>query len=185
MIVVVIVVVVIVVVVIVVVVIVVVIVVVVIVVVVHVPCLAELDGAHGGDGLVDDRAVGLRRLDHVDETLLECCAVRDQDGSVADLGNLTCRRLKVMGVGTDRHDRHDVDVVADHLLDDVAQDVGGDDHRRPVDLATSRDSGVIPIVSATGGCQQRQGSHQRNHRPERGHHQEFSNSENEYRIHSR
>ncbi len=123
--------------------------------------LAVLDRADRRQGLESRHAVALGRLDHIEDALLEAAAVDDQRIGVVQLGHLLGRRLEVVGIDAHRHQRDDLDVVAGDRLDDVAEDVGGDDDRRHlarcsrVSVASVR-AGVAPPACAEHQARRRE-----------------------------
>ena len=95
------------------------------VLVVVVAAFAELDRADRAHGFVHRRPVSFGRLDDIGQPFFEVRSIHDEHCGVTDLGDLLSRSLEVVRVGADRHDRDDLDELADHLLDDIAEDVGG------------------------------------------------------------
>ena len=129
--------------------------------------LAELDGLDGGDRLVGGDAVVGRRLDDVEHPLLEVGAVHHEGIRLAHLVGLLRRGLEVVGIGAHGHHGHDVDHVAGEGLDDVAEDVGGDDHGRG---ATGGAGSVrCSVAVAATGHQEAGGPQQQGYESEAGH----------------
>ena len=121
--------------------------------VVVVAALAELDRGDATDRLVNGDAVGFRGLDHVEEPFFKGSAVDDECLGLADLCDLLGRCLEIVRVGADRHDRDDVQLVADDVGDDVAKDVGGHGDGRRVGRGVAGGDG---IVGSAGRCDERQ-----------------------------
>src|SRR5690606_5541906 len=86
-------------------------------------------------------AVGLGRLDRVEEALLEAVPVDHDHPRGAHRGHLLGRRGEVVGVGGRRHDDLDGGVVAHDRAHHVAEHVRGHD-----------DVGLGPLVVAAGGA---------------------------------
>ena len=98
--------------------------------------LAEFDCAHRTDGLERRNPLIGRRVDHVEQALLELSAVHDQRVGGVDRKNFLCGCLEVVRVGTDRHDRDDLGRFTHDGIDDVAEHIGG--HRNGRQLPVSR-----------------------------------------------
>ena len=101
--------------------------------------LAEFDRVHRTDGLERRNPLIARRVDHVEQALLELSAVHDQRVSGVDREHFLCRCLEVVRVGTDRHDRDDLGRFTHDGPDDVAEHIGG--HRDGRQLCVS--SGLV------------------------------------------
>ena len=145
------------------------------IVVMAMAALAELDRRHCAERLVDQHPVGLGPLDDVDQAFLEAAAIDDQDRCRLHLGDLLGRRLEIVGVGADRHDRHHVDCATGQLRNDITENVRGDHDRGQVVALAS----VGVIVTARGGESRQSDESQQ----EAGHsqHHPILQNRNEYR----
>ena len=110
--------------------------------------LTELDRRDRADCGIHRHTVGFSRLNHLQETLLEALAIDDQRISSNHLRNLLSRRLEVMGIRTDRHDRNDIHRTSGELRHDIAEDVRGHHHRRQPVTASLARPGLFSSVTA-------------------------------------
>ena len=110
--------------------------------------LTELDRRDRADCGIHRHAIGFSRLNHLKEALLEALAIDDQRISSNHLRNLLSRRLEVMGIRTDRHDRDDIHRTSGELRHDIAEDVCGHHHRRQPVTASLARPGLFSSVTA-------------------------------------
>ena len=98
----------------------------------RVPVVLEGEGIEVLAQLQDRDTVGCRGVERVEQPDLEAEAVRHDEVGLVQLGDLRRGRLELVWIGTGRHQNLDICLVADELVDDIAEEAVGDDDERPV-----------------------------------------------------